>query len=121
MEVSFTVPSDPIPAARPRFSGRHAYQPARNRKYREVVQTSAREVMNGREPMTGAVEVQLSLFRRFKPTARQFGDTDNHAKGILDALNGICFADDSQVVRLTVEKHTSKTAPRAEIKINGGD
>jgi len=119
MEIQFTVPSDPIPAARPRFSGRHAYQPKRNRDYREVVQASAREVMNGRAPMTCEVEVQISLFRRFKTTARQFGDLDNHAKAILDALNKIVFADDSQVVRLVVEKYTSKHDARAEVTIEG--
>lgn len=122
MEVRINVLSDPIPAARPRFNGRHAYQPQRNRDYREVVRAAAQEAMNGREPITGAVDVTMKLFRRFKQTSRSFGDTDNHAKGILDALNSVVFRDDSQVIKLTVEKYTSKTDPRAEIVVSdGGD
>ena len=121
MEIRFCVLSEPIPAARPRFSGRHAYQPKRNREYREVVQAAAVEAMNGREPMTGAVDVTIRLYRKFKPTARIFCDCDNHAKAILDALNKIVFADDAQVVRLVVEKMKSTQDARAEIMIEGDD
>lgn len=122
MKVRISVLTDPVPAARPRFNGRHAYQPQRNRDYREVVRAAAVAAMNGREPMTGAVDVGVKLFRRFKQTSRSFGDTDNHAKAILDGLNSIVFRDDSQVIKLTVEKYTSKTEPRAEIVVSdGGD
>ena len=115
--IKITLFIDPIPQARPRFSGGHAYQPARNRQYRELVQAAAAEVMHGREMMTGEVTASINLFRRFKPTARNFGDADNHAKAILDALNGICFADDAQVVKLVVSKHTDKVTPRAEVEL----
>lgn len=122
MKVRISVLTDPVPAARPRFNGRHAYQPQRNRDYREVVRAAAVAAMNGREPMTGAVDVGVKLYRRFKQTSRSFGDTDNHAKAILDGLNSIVFRDDSQVIKLTVEKYTSKTDPRAEIVVSdGGD
>lgn len=43
-------------------------------------------------------------------------DTDNIAKGILDALNGIAYLDDKQVVKLEVEKHYSQNA-RVEVTI----
>ena len=121
MEVRFNVLADPIPQARPRFNGRHAYQPARSRAYREVVRQAAQSAMDGREPMAGAVDVTVKLFRRFKQTARNFGDLDNHGKAILDGLNGICFTDDAQVVRLLVEKYTDATDPRAEVTIEGDD
>ena len=121
MEIRFTVLADPIPAQRPRFSGRHAYQPKRNREYREVVQAAAVEAMNGREPMTGAVDVTIRLYRKFKPTARNFGDVDNHGKSILDGLNGLVFEDDAQVVRLVIEKYTSKQDARVEIMIEGDE
>ena len=73
--------------------------------------------MRGQEPMAGELECSISLFRRFKPTARNFGDADNHAKAILDGLNGICYADDAQIVRLVVEKHKDANNPRAEIEL----
>ena len=34
-------------------------------------------------------------------------DLDNIAKGILDAMNGIIYKDDVQVVRLSLQKHYS--------------
>lgn len=123
MEVRINVLTDPVPAARPRFNGRHAYQPARNRDYREVVRAAAVAAMNGRAVMEGAVDVTIKLFRRFKQTSRRFGDVDNFLKAIFDSMNGIVFRDDAQVIRCVVEKYTSKTDPRAEIVVSdsGGD
>lgn len=116
--MKILVLTDPIPASRPRFGGGRAYQSARNREYREAVQASALEAMHGHELMTGELECSITLFRRFKPTARNFGDADNHAKAILDGLNGICFADDAQVTKLVVEKYKDAENPRAEIELS---
>ena len=43
-------------------------------------------------------------------------DTDNIAKIVLDALNGLAFYDDAQVVDLTVMKLYSRT-PRVTVHI----
>ena len=43
---------------------------------------------------------------------------DNIAKVILDALTGLAFKNDSQVVRLIVGKAYS-TRPRVEVEVNG--
>lgn len=113
--IRIIVQAEPIPLARARFSGRHCYQPKRNREYREVVQQAARLAMDGAEPLKGEVSATVKLYRRFKPTARNFGDCDNHLKALLDALNGTAFEDDRQIVRCLVEKFTDKGNPRAEI------
>ena len=42
-----------------------------------------------------------------RPTKKP--DCDNIAKVILDALNGIAYHDDSQVVELVVHKHYAET------------
>lgn len=116
--IRIIVAGDAIPAARPRFSG-HAYQPKRNRDYRARVQTAAYSAMAiaGHEPMTGELSAVVKLYRRYKTTARIFGDVDNHLKSLFDGLNGIVFADDSQIVQCEVSKHTDKKNPRAEIEI----
>ena len=44
-------------------------------------------------------------------------DADNIAKAILDALNGLAYYDDAQVVHLEVQKRYSNE-PRAEVFIN---
>jgi len=38
------------------------------------------------------------------PTFRSVGDSDKLARSILDAMTGVCFDDDSQVIDLTIQK-----------------
>ncbi len=45
-------------------------------------------------------------------------DTDNLAKICLDALNGIAYPDDSQIVALTVNKYYAQE-PKVEVKLYG--
>lgn len=115
--IQVLIEGDAIPAARPRFSGRRCYQPKRNMEYRAKVQASAYAAMLGKQPMTGELSAVVRVYRRFKPTARNFGDVDNHLKAIFDGMNQIVFADDSQIVRCFVEKHKDKVNPRVEIEL----
>ena len=39
-----------------------------------------------------------------QPTKRLTGDIDNYAKSVLDALNGVAYTDDKQIVCLYIEK-----------------
>lgn len=115
--IQIRIEGDVIPAARPRFSGRRAYQPKRNVEYRAKVQAAAREAMKGAKPLQGEVSAIVRLYRRYKPTARNFGDVDNLLKGVFDGMNQIVFADDAQIVRCLVEKFKDADNPRAEIEI----
>ena len=119
--IKIVVTGDAIPAARPRFSGRRCYQPKRNMEYRARVQASAYSAMSGREPMTGELSAVVKLYRRYKTTARIFGDVDNHLKSLFDGMNQIVFVDDAQIVQCEVSKHTDKKNPRAEIEIRKVD
>lgn len=115
--IKILIEGEPIPAARPRFSGRRAYQPKRNVEYRQIIQTSARQAMKGAEPMTGELSAVVKLYRKYKRAAKIFGDVDNHLKALFDGLNQIAFVDDSQICRCVVEKFTDKERPRTEIEI----
>ena len=55
-------------------------------------------------PLSEGLQLTITFKRRHKAETRRFGDLDNLAKGVMDALNGIVFADDAQVTRLTTEK-----------------
>jgi Holliday junction resolvase RusA-like endonuclease len=85
----------------------------------------------GAEPLQGAVELHLTVFRaKGRPTSkigREAAESDavrpittpdcsNLAKGVEDALSGICFRDDAQVVALHVEKRFS-ASPRVEVEV----
>ena len=65
-------------------------------------------------PFEGAVSVKVDIYRRMpknrpKKVLRERDtyklDADNVAKAVLDAMNGLAFVDDSQVVSLSVTKH----------------
>lgn len=49
---------------------------------------------------------------KIRPTKKP--DVDNMAKSILDALNGVAYKDDSQVVDLSIEKYYGEI-PRVEL------
>ena len=115
--ISFEVLTEPIPLARPRVVHGHAYLPARSRDYRTVIQQAAQVAMNQFEPMTGRLFCNLEFYRKFKDDARNFGDADNHLKAILDALNGIVYHDDAQIVDIAVKKRQDKTEPRVVVDI----
>lgn len=53
----------------------------------------------------------------YTPTHQRSGDADNFAKAVLDEMNGLVFADDAQVVRLTVEKAYATEPERAGVLI----
>lgn len=113
--IQIVVRGDVIPAARPRFSGRRCYQPKRNREYRARVQLAATAAMAGASPLECEICAAVKLYRRYKRSARIYGDLDNHLKALFDGMNKIVFVDDSQIVRCVVEKYTDKDNPRAEI------
>lgn len=68
--------------------------------WQNMVAMAAREAMMRKTPHHGPVAVEL-LFSL--PDARK-RDLDNLSKGTLDAMRGICYDDDNQVVRLLLEK-----------------
>lgn len=109
------IPADPIPLARPRFSGRRAYLPERSRKYRQVIQSAVQSQLTDFFPFEGDLICQLKFYRKFRPSSRRFGDLDNHVKAVLDATQGILFADDSQIVSLSAEKFQDTKRPRTEL------
>jgi Holliday junction resolvase RusA-like endonuclease len=57
---------------------------------------------------------EQALMGIVKPTIKP--DLSNYLKGIEDALNGIAYIDDSQIVLVYVTKQYA-TEPRAEIRI----
>lgn len=110
--VEFTVMGAPVSKERPRFGrGRRTYTPARTLIYERAVRLSA--LSAGVRRASGPVAVELRLYL---PDARA-RDVDNLAKSILDALNGVAYADDSQVCELRATKEIDRARPRVEVRI----
>jgi hypothetical protein len=57
-------------------------------------------------------------FHDVPPRSASGGVTcDNCAKSICDALNGIVYLDDSQIVELVIRRHVDRERPRAEVTV----
>jgi crossover junction endodeoxyribonuclease RusA len=113
MTVSLTVRGRPVPLQRSRTSSGRHYLPARSRAYRELVQA---EWMAAGRPSLGAAPFTCSA-RFYGANAR--ADLDNLVKAILDALNGLAFTDDSQLVCLSGCRKLAADAegPRAVLEL----
>ena len=114
--LELTVDGPPVGKARPRVPRRgRAYTPARTKAYELHVGLAARRAMSGRPMLCGPVGAHFRFtfpFPRSWSRARREGarwrpavpDLDNLAKACADALNGIVYADDAQIVSLTCSK-----------------
>lgn len=119
MIINFSVPGRPVPMARPRVVHNHAYTPKRCADYKEAVALAARAAMHGRKPLEGAVCVEVRVgfaipkswtkkrkreaeMGLVEPTIRP--DLDNLYKGVTDAMSGIVYRDDAQIVYAIMSK-----------------
>lgn len=102
---------------RPKFTRKgRAYDPPANKLEAAEIRIAYAEQV-GIWKSDGPIGVAIDVYRKlpkgrplrvesesdtFKP------DVDNIAKAVLDALNGVAFDDDSQVVQLRCSKHPRK-------------
>lgn len=134
MTIRFMVPGEPTGKARPRVyrvNGQtRTTTPEKTLSYENLVKWIVSESMQV-EKLTGEIEANIKAFYsipksmtkknrqlieegKLHPTKKP--DLDNVAKIILDALNGIAYKDDSQVVRLHIEKeYADDDKPRVEV------
>lgn len=80
------------------------------REYAKRVQLEAQA--QDAVPLDGPVFVSVTAYR---PQKR--GDLDNTLKAAFDALNGVAWQDDSQVVELHALRLDDKTNPRLEVDV----
>ena len=130
MTVSFEVSGTPVPQSRPRFTRQgHAYESANSRDYKRLVAVTAKAAMGAQEPLQGAVRCKCKFY--FEPpksmskkkadgligkgyTGRK--DADNLLKSVTDAISGIVYEDDKQIVFICGEKRYGYPA-RVEVEI----
>ena len=93
--ISFIVPGRPVPKGRPRVVRGHAFTPAATVAAERKIALIAR--IAGARPIGGPVSIRAIFIFADRRTR---GDVDNLSKLALDALNGVAFKDDRQVVRL---------------------
>jgi Holliday junction resolvase RusA-like endonuclease len=121
--VMFNVPGKPKGKGRPRFARRgnfvKTYTDSKTADYEAQIKVAATAAMGSSEPLESPVSVYLyirvpipasaskkakkaMLSGEVRPTKKP--DIDNIAKSYLDALNGIVYLDDTQVISLHCTK-----------------
>ena len=118
MTVTFTVKAKPQGKGRPRMSNGHCYTPQSTRDYENLIaqeyKMQARAYFANVPLMvqitawmpipksTSKANREKMLNGDIAPTGKP--DIDNICKAVLDALNGVAYADDTQVVKLNASK-----------------
>ena len=132
--IKLIIDGEPVAQGRPRFSSRgkfvKAYDPPKSKRYKQYVALQAKQQYN-LKPLTGAIAVSCTFYRpiqqsgskalkmakkahKERPTVKP--DIDNYFKCVTDALKGICWLDDNQIVDVEMHKHYNER-PRTEIII----
>ena len=135
-EYSIMIPGDAVPQGRPRvvrIGGRTiAYDPPKSKAYKALVRQCAAQNAP-KEPLDGAVTLDVRIYRSvpkswskkkrdaalagvIQPTTKP--DVSNVVKGIEDALNGIWYKDDSQIVHEYSMKQYARE-PGVIVKMQG--
>lgn len=133
MNLNITINGKPIPKARPRLTRDGlAYTPKQTRDYERSIKRAAIIEMAGRPLIDGAVCLDVQAFfpiptswsRKRKAMVldgtlahTSKPDGSNVLKSIEDGLNGIVYADDSQIVKSTISKHYSDR-PRVQVTVS---
>ena len=131
--LTLQVVTDPVAKARARvtFAGGkpRSFTPRKTEEAEWRIRQQFMTEHPGFEPLIGAIVLSVVAYVAMPvsmPKKRRAGarpvtrpDIDNYAKTVLDALNGVAFKDDSQVVSLVMEKrYAVGYPPRWEIVID---
>jgi len=133
--IYFVVPGQPVGKGRPRASTRggfvRMYTDAKTLSYEAAIAHQATFAMSVWSVFETAISLRVVAFYGIPPSwpkRKQLQalhgelipgkpDLDNVAKAVLDALNGVVYVDDKQVVKLVAEKRYSYD-PRIEVYVH---
>lgn len=136
-EINFTIPGEPCAQGRPHFSTQDGYfraiDPEKSRNYKAFVKYIAAKEADDQGWLYTELPIKVNIkaylpipsskSKKFKadaiagierPTKKP--DVDNLFKSITDAMSGILYKDDKQIVSATIGKWYAEE-PRAEVHI----
>ena len=96
--IKISAPLVPVTFKRVQNNGNHKFNDKDYSDFKDALATYALIAMKGRAPLVGAIKISIGVYQKFKPVSLNAGDWDNHAKAVSDALNGVCYLDDRQII-----------------------
>lgn len=111
--INFKLDIGPVALARPRFMRQTgiAYTSPKSRRFKKEFSELVEHLWRvKRYPvLDGPLEAKINfLIAKPKSTKRDFPtvkpDIDNYLKAVLDAMNGICYVDDSRIISIYGKK-----------------
>lgn len=111
-----TVPGQPVSKGRPQFTRKgFPYTPPKTKEAEERVGWLIREAQR-RRPVWGVDGThEYRLDALFALKGNPTNDLDNLLKLVLDACNGVVWADDRQVVEVRARMLRGSSSPRTEL------
>ena len=128
--IDIFIPGKPIGKQRPKFNNKtkNTYTPKETRDYENLVRQCYIAKYADKQPIPAKIPLKVSIIANYpitqsmpkkqvkiienggaftvRPTKKP--DADNISKIILDALNGLAYYDDNQVVTLRIDKCYAK-------------
>jgi Holliday junction resolvase RusA-like endonuclease len=123
IQITYSVPGEPRGKGRPKFARRgnfvKTYTDAKTASYEDQIRFYALRAMGDTKAIQGAVRVfisiRMSVPKSYSVKRREAclsgsekplkkPDWDNVAKSICDAMNGIIYVDDTQIIEAHVTK-----------------
>lgn len=125
--IEFFIPIEPVAQGRPKFRRFKdfvsTYDPGKSKDYKKEIAKAAKE--EGMKPFDKDLPLTLSVcffITKPKSTKRRYPtvkpDLDNLVKAVKDALKGIAWHDDSQVVDSSESKRYAHSAPGVMIRVS---
>ncbi len=114
---TFTTPYPPSDNNLYMTIGKRRVLTGEGRAFKKTV--AALALAAGVRETSGDFVIFLDVYR---PT--RAGDAQNRGKALIDALKGVAFADDVQMLKTVISRHTDPDRPRAEVElwaIDGGE
>lgn len=132
MKFTATYDIEPVAQGRPRFNSvtKRAKDPQKSKNFKRAIAILTRFKFRG-EPFKKPIKITAKFYRQlpkktsqknrelaelgqYLPTTKP--DVDNYFKGLSDALNGLVFEDDNQLVEVHAHKFYSNN-PRIELEV----
>lgn len=124
--IKLQIYGDPVPQGRPRAFRRGnfigMYDPEKSRDWKNSIKLQA--IAQKAPMLAGALSMTIQfMLKRPKTLPKKVihhvkkPDVDNLVKAVKDALRGICYQDDSQIVTLKADKAYAAVCPGVLVEI----